>query len=221
MGIRFCFCLLVSLVCCISAEAQQYNTAAGLRIGGAGGVTAVQRIADHGSIEAFAVAGFNSGAFTITAIGRRHVPLITRQLNMFVGAGLHKGWGYEKDGKKGNPFGIDGQVGLEFNIKRATIAFDFVPQINLSGKVIPFALRNAVSFRYIIDQRKADLLVKLPWEDEAKQKDRLKKKRARQKAKKKNQKQRAKEGKSKWKMPWENDETFYEPNGNWDELASF
>lgn len=206
------------LFSCFSAFAQQYNTAAGLRVGGAAGISLAQRIADHGTIEAFAVSGFRTGAFTVTILGRRHVPLITKRLNMFVGGGFHKGWGYEDEGKKGNPFGIDGQAGLELTVKRMTVGVDFIPQLNLSGNVFPFALRQSVTVRYIIDKRKPDLLLKFPWEDEARQKERLQKKRQRQKDKKKRQKQRDKEGKSKWKMPWEKDETYYEPSGNWDEL---
>jgi len=215
---------LISLGFCLlflgTTNAQQYDSAAGLRVSGAGGITAVQRIADHGTVEAFAVAGFKSGAFTVTLLGRRHIPLISKQFNLFVGGGLHKGWGYENDGKRGNPFGIDGQAGVEFNIKRATIAYDFVPQINLSGNVLPFALRQSISVRYIILQRKPDLLLKYPWEDEARQKERLKKKRDRIKDRRKRQKQREKEGKSKWKMPWEKDNAYYEPTGKWQEFGT-
>jgi len=218
MNIQTCICLSFFLFLGVSGIAQQYNTAAGLRIGGAGGITLVQRIADHGSIEAFAVSGFNNDEFTVTVLGRRHVPLISKQLNMFVGAGFHKGWGYVDEDEKGNPFGIDGQVGIEFNIKRATLAYDLLPQVNLTGNVFPFALRQSVSVRYILYQRKPDLLFKFPWEDEAKQKERLKNKRERLKEKKKRQKQRAKDGKSKWKMPWEDDETYHEPSGNWIDL---
>jgi hypothetical protein len=207
---------------CLLATAQEYNTAVGLRVGGAGGLSLVQRIADHGSIEAFAVAGFNSDEFTVTVLGRRHVPLLTKRLNLFVGGGVHKGWNYvdeDDESNRQNPFGIDGQVGLELTIKRVTIGVDIIPQINLTGNVNAFTLRQSVTARYILFKRRPGLVMKYPWETEERQKERLKKKRARIKAKEKEKKKRARQGKSKWKMPWEKDNASFDPADEWNEIV--
>ena len=165
----------------IFANAQGYNTGVGIRLGRSAGLSLAQRVSPRHSVELLAANRFGTDAFTLTAIGRRHLPILLKQTNLFVGAGLHKGWGYEDEGERANPFGITGQVGLELSVKRATVAFDFLPQVHLSGRVVPVSFGSALTLRYVLDKRENDGL-KFPWENEEEYKQRQKEKKQRQKA---------------------------------------
>lgn len=184
--------LLLITVCSVAIcglGAQGYNTAAGLRIGAGAGLTVAQRIGPKHSVEIIGQNRFGTDAFTLTAVGRRHVALGLKRVNFFVGGGLHKGWGYEDEGKRGNPFGITAQGGAEVTFGRTSVSFDFLPQVHLSGRVVPASFGSAVALRYVIDQRKSDLNIRRPWESKEEAQDRRK---ARDKRRKARQKEKAK-----------------------------
>ncbi len=164
---------------------QGYNTAGGLRVGAGAGLDLVQRIGPKQSLELIAQNRFGTDAFTLTAVGRRHVALGLKRVNFFVGGGLHKGWGYEDEtrSKRGDPFGITLQGGAEVTFGRTNVAFDFLPQIHLSGRVIPASFGSAVSLRYVLIKRKSNVSIRRPWESKEEHKDRQKAREKRQKAK--------------------------------------
>ena len=70
---------------------------------------------------------------------------------------------------------------------RTNIAFDYLPQVHLSGRVVPVSFGSAVSLRYVIIRRKNDVSIRMPWhtkeEHKERQKDRQKRKKAKAKAK--------------------------------------
>ena len=180
----------LTLFCLAGASAQGYNTAVGLRVGRAGGLSIAQRVGKHVSAEAHLTTGLFDDGTTATLLARRHMPILLRRVNLFVGGGLHKGWNYvERDddgerlpGQRGDPFGIDGQVGAEVTFGRFSLAYDYLPQVHLSGRLNPFRLTQAVTLRYVIDKRDARMRVNIPWlkEDKSVERERRKRKRQRQ-----------------------------------------
>ena len=194
-----CLCVLIAaslVLCSTRGSAQAYDAAVGLRLGRASGVSYAQRIAKRISLEAQLAAGVFDDGFTVAVLGRRHLPILGNRVNLFVGGGMHKGWGYteqragEAAERTGNPFGLDGQVGAELALKRTNIAFDYSLQINLSGELNTFRPPGAaLTLRYVINKRTPNVKLRYPWEsaDEAKARrkarDRRKKDRARQKRK--------------------------------------
>ncbi len=187
-----CRWLLLGLVCLStlpSLLAQGYDAAAGLRVGAGAGLTYAQRFGSKYSVEFLGQNRFGTDAFTLAVIGRRHVPLALKRVNFFVGAGFHKGWGYEKEGRRGNPLGITAQGGAEITLGRTNVAFDFLPQVHLSGRVVPVSISSAVSVRYVIVKRKTNLSIRRPWESKEEMQDREnardKRRKARAKAKRK------------------------------------
>ncbi len=146
-------CLIVAFATALAA--QGYNTAGGLRVGAGAGLSLVQRIGPKQSFELIGVNRFGSDAFTLTLVGRRHVKLGLKRVNFFVGAGLHKGWGYEDldRTRRDNPFGVTLQGGAEVTFGRTNVSFDFLPQLHLSGRVVPVSFGSAVSLRYVIFKR--------------------------------------------------------------------
>ena len=191
--LRLLALVTVALFAGVSAgSAQGYNSAVGLRVGRAGGMSVAQRVGKHVSAEAHLTTGIFDDGTTATLLVRRHVPLLLKRVNLFVGGGVHKGWDYvERDeagdrlpGQRGNPFGLDAQVGAEVTFGRVNVAFDYLPQLHLSGRVNPLRLTSALTIRYVIDKRDAKLRIKLPWleEDKQVQRERRRRKRRRRRA---------------------------------------
>lgn len=172
------------------ARAQGYDLAMGLRVGRAGGMSLAQRLGKRVSAEAHLTTGLFEEGTTATLLVRRHVPIVLRRVNVFVGGGLHKGWGYvdldargeRLPGQRGNPFGVGVQAGAEVTLGRVNVAFDYLPQVHLSGRVNPFRLTSALTVRYVIDRRGSRLRVRLPWLEEDRGVQRARRKRKRQRA---------------------------------------
>ena len=148
--------LSVLAISCLHLNAQSYNTAAGMRLGTEWGLTVKQRVAKKTTIEAILQSSLQREEFTVTLLGEQHYPLITRRLNVYAGAGLHKGWHTAtiEDPEYKDPFGLSFVTGIEFSLGRLNLSYDFKPAVNISGGEQGFYSQTAVSMRYIINKRK-------------------------------------------------------------------
>lgn len=147
--------LFAFALCCLGLNAQSYNTAAGMRLGTEWGLTVKQRVAKKTTLEAILQSSLQREEFTITLLGEQHYPLISRRLNVYAGAGLHKGWrtntleeGYQ------DPFGLSFVTGIEFTLGRLNLSYDFKPAVNISGGEKGFYSQTGVSMRYVLVKRK-------------------------------------------------------------------
>ena len=177
--------LLAPLLCLLAvadAAAQGYDLAVGLRVGAGFGVSATQRIGRRHSLEAVGQNRFGTDAFTLTLVGRRHFNLGIRRVNFFLGGGVHKGWGYAEEGRRGDPLGLTGQAGAEVTLGRTTVALDVLPQLHLSGRVVPVSFGSAVAVRYVLLRRKRNLSIRRPWETREEQRQRERERDRRRKA---------------------------------------
>ena len=186
--------LVVTLALAYPSEvlAQGYNTAVGLRVGQGFGPSLTQRVGRRHTLEFIGQNRFGTDAFTLTAIGRRHFNLGLKRVNFFLGAGVHKGWGYVEEGVRANPLGLTGQVGAELTLGRTNVTFDFLPQIHLAGRVVPVSFGSAVGLRYVLVKRKSRLRFRMPWETAAEQRERERAAEQRRKAREKRRKTRRK-----------------------------
>ena len=185
--------LLAFVLTSVSANAQAYDTAIGLRVGSSGGLSFAQRLAKRFSIEAHVTAGLFEEGTTVRLLGRHHVGLLGRRFNLFVGGGLHQGFNYEprREGALlANPFGVNVQVGLEATFGRTNVAFDYLPQLNFGGRAPLVRVAPALTVRYVIDKRASLIQAKLPWN----RTDKEKRQRERQKARRKRKKDRERDG---------------------------
>ena len=156
--------------------AQSYFTAAGVRVGDGFGVTLQQRIAKKVTVEGILKNNQTRNEFSVTGLVERHVPLISRRLNFYVGIGLHKGFTNSRESDFESPFGVTGIGGLEFTIGKLNLSYDFKPALNLTGGEQTLYPETALSLRYVIVGNKV-------FKDMAKSK--RKKKRQKERAKKK------------------------------------
>ena len=140
--------LFAFLAIALSGYAQNYNTAAGIRISDGIGVTVQQRILDKLTVEGIAFTNVLNTHY-LAALGEYHGKLIRKGFNWYVGAGLHAG--IEKDVT--NPKGMLFVAGLEMKIKRVVISADVMPRINFVGGSQTFEFTPGFSARYILVER--------------------------------------------------------------------
>lgn len=154
--------LIIALIgLCGAGLAQSYNTAAGIRLGTDWGLTVRQRVYENISAEMLIISSLQRDEGMLTLMGLVHQPLIIRNLNLYIGGGLHTGWTTEeKDGVPvKNPFGLDLIGGAELTIARVNISWDFKPAINLVGGSTTFYSQTGISVRYALWKRE-----KYDWE---------------------------------------------------------
>lgn len=151
-------CFLAFLFVLQLGFSQSYNSAAGLRLGTGWGLTYAQRFAKKLTVEGILTSSFQRNETTVTGLVRQHYPVVTKRLNVYSGAGLHKGWVTNGDnGTYKNPFGITGVLGAEFTIARFNISYDFRPSINISGGEKTFYGHTGIAIRYVLVKRKIEM----------------------------------------------------------------
>ena len=139
----------------ISINAQAYMTAGGLRAGTDWGLTVQQRLTKNMTIEGIVQSSLQREEVLVTALAERHYALIFRGLNLYTGAGLHKGWLSEKQNSElvpldqKDPFGLTFIGGAELTLGRFNFSYDFKPAINVVGGEKKFYTQSGVSVRYV------------------------------------------------------------------------
>lgn len=150
--IRIKLLLLLSLVCSYSF-AQQYSTAAGVRLGGDIGLTLQQQVANNITVEALLQQRILQRQTTGTVLLEKHFPLAGKGFNLYAGAGPHIGhWG-RRNNKTGsdNPllYGATVIAGLELKLGKFLLSADYKPSINIKGGWQTFDSQTGLSARYI------------------------------------------------------------------------
>ena len=139
----------------IAIHAQAYMTAGGLRVGTDWGLTVQQRLSKNMTLEGIVQSSLQREEIMLTALAEQHYPLVFRGLNLYIGAGLHKGWLDNKQstdpipvGYK-DPFGLTFIGGAEITLGRFNFSYDFKPALNVVGGEKKFYSQTGVSVRYI------------------------------------------------------------------------
>ena len=133
---------------------------AGLRLGTEWGASVLLRLPQvhkNFTLEGVLQQSMSSDEGSLTILGRRHHPFLTRRLNIFMGGGLHFGWTNELDPETAeplsNPWGINGIVGAELTIGRTNLSYDIRPAIHIGGRSVGPKLQTGISIRYVISKR--------------------------------------------------------------------
>lgn len=141
--------LTLAILFCVntkSAFAQQYITAAGLRISNNHiGLSLQQRLLPKTTVEA--IAALNLRGVRATVLLEKHFPLATDNLNFYAGGGLHTGY----DLSAGRYAGADGIAGIEFKLPAAKwlVSLDINPALHF-GYTRVVDMRTAISVRKIL-----------------------------------------------------------------------
>jgi hypothetical protein len=187
--------LIFMLLLSVSGIAQKYSTAVGLRMGnGRYGISAKQRILR--SLAAEGIVSVGNQEVVGTVLLQKHIPLLGRGFNMYIGGGAHLG------GLKdyGPIMGVDAMVGLEMKVPFLpfTASVDFKPAYHIIHEDW-FDMNTAVSVRYIVGK------------DKKKQRQRARKKRRRRRERRKEREERREIRDEKRQD--QDDQTFWENIG--------
>jgi hypothetical protein len=140
----------------LSMSAQGYGTAAGLRIGSGIGITLQQQIALNTTIEGILQREFSNSDATLSLLYERHQNVLTKGLNIYAGGGVYYTW-IANDAnaivQPKNAFGLSPIAGAELTIGSFNVAFDFKPNIKLTGSGTGFQMQSALSVRYVLAGR--------------------------------------------------------------------
>ncbi|MEM6318220.1 MAG: hypothetical protein AAF960_11155 [Bacteroidota bacterium] len=149
--------ITITFLSAFSIFAQGYNVAGGIRMGTDWGVTAKYRFDKKMTAEAIiqSSASKNRDEVIITALVEKHNPLISKRFNFYTGAGLHKGWNNTVNAETTyqNPFGLTAIAGIEFNLGRTNVSWDFKPAFNLVGGERKMYTQSGISLRYVFEKR--------------------------------------------------------------------
>lgn len=139
----------------ISIQAQAYMTAGGLRAGTDWGLTIQQRLTKNMTFEGIVQSSLQREEVLITALAEKHHALVFRGLNLYTGAGLHKGFLNDPQTSEltptnyKDPFGITFIGGAELTLGRFNFSYDFKPAINVLGGEKKFYTQTGISVRYV------------------------------------------------------------------------
>ncbi|MBI9068341.1 MAG: hypothetical protein JEZ09_13690 [Salinivirgaceae bacterium] len=136
---------------------QEYENAIGLRGGLSTGITARHFLTKNTSVEGIAASRWSG--FNITGLYEiyQYRAFDVKRLNWYYGGGAHIGFwngnnvSWLDDNKDYTILGIDGIIGIEYNIKEipVNISVDWKPAFNLIGHTGLWPDGGAVSVRYI------------------------------------------------------------------------
>ena len=152
----FLILLTVVLVGGLTANAQDYKTAIGVRGGLANGLTVKHFISNNVAVEGIVSSRWQG--FSVTGLYEIHKQAFkTDRLNWYYGAGSHVGFwdGSNVDWSSNNDsytvIGVDGILGIEYNIKDIpiNISLDWKPTLNIVGYSGFWGDGGALSVRYI------------------------------------------------------------------------
>ena len=86
----------------------------------------------------------------------KHQPIITRNFNLFYGAGLSMNWFYENHeyASQRRKIGVPVQVGLEFTVGKINLSWDYTPILYISTNSNAFDTLKGLSVRYVFINKK-------------------------------------------------------------------
>ena len=138
--------------------AQSYFTTGGVRLGSDYGLSLKQRILKKTTLEAILSSEGNINSnLGLSLLYDRHRSILTRNFNLFYGAGFSWRWDYINDESgysKQTSFGIPLQGGIEFSIGRINLSWDYTPVLFISSKTNAFTSSKGLSVRYVFVNKK-------------------------------------------------------------------
>ena len=139
------------------------------------GLTFQQRLLKHTTAEGIFQSSLVREELMITGLVEHHFPLITKRLNLYLGAGFHKGFVTDKTAVYQSPYGMSVIAGAEFTIARFVISYDYKPAFNFSGGENSWYSQTGISVRYVFIKQNVFKKIKRRKERERKRRERIEK----------------------------------------------
>ena len=139
----------------ITSFSQSYFTTAGARFGTDWGISVQQKVLKHTTFEAIFQSSLTREELMLTGLLEQHFPLISKRLNVYLGAGYHKGFVTDINANYDSPYGLTLIAGAEFTLARFTVSYDYKPAFNFYGGENKWYNQSGISVRYVLIQQKA------------------------------------------------------------------
>jgi len=175
--------LIIIFLMSIQLFSQSYFTAGGARFGTDWGMTVQQRLLKHTTFEGIFQSSLFREELMLTGIFEHHFPLVTKRLNIYTGAGFHKGFITDNNIEYQSPYGLTLVTGAEFTIAKFVFSYDFKPAFNFAGGENPWYSQTAISVRYVFVKQNAFKKIKRKKERRKKHNEKQKRQKERQKNK--------------------------------------
>lgn len=154
---KFVLILTLLFVNVSRISAQSYRTAVGFRLGKQVTFSVSQRIAKKSTLDLYHESSlFSNQMFTGLAY-KKHFPLITKRLNIFLGVGPYHRFQAIQDASDVavsdyHTGGLIGLAGLDFTIGRFNIGYDIMPVVQMVGtdKSRLFSSYSGITLRYVV-----------------------------------------------------------------------
>jgi hypothetical protein len=157
MYYKICFYPFWALLFIHSTHAQTYFTTGGIRLGTDYGLSIKQFIMKKTTVEMILSTEDNAKTnLGLSFLLDKHQPIVTRNFNLFYGAGLSVNWFYENHEKasQGRKLGVPVQVGLEFTVGKINLSWDYTPILYISTNSNAFDTLKGLSVRYVFINKK-------------------------------------------------------------------
>ncbi len=176
MSVRFLFFIL-SLFISGNLFSQSYFTAGGARLGTDWGITFQQKILKYTTSEVIFQSSLVREELMLTGLIEHHFPVVTKRLNVYLGAGFHKGFVTDNSATYESPYGMSVVAGAEFTVARFVISYDYKPAFNFAGGENSWYSQTGVSVRYVFIKQNFIKKIKRRKERERRKRERIKKRR--------------------------------------------
>ena len=157
MNHKCCLFPLGFLLFISAGQAQTYFTTGGLRLGSDYGLSLKQFIMKKTTVELILATEDNPKTnLGLSLLFDKHQPIITRNFNLFYGAGLSMNWFYENHeyASQRRKIGVPVQVGLEFTVGKINLSWDYTPILYISTNSNAFDTLKGLSVRYVFINKK-------------------------------------------------------------------
>ena len=147
--------VIILFLSCFVANAQNYNTAIGIRFGSEIGLTVQQVIGKHQTLEGIISTGVRDRDAKLALLWEDHYPILSRRFNLYYGVGIN----YNLPGEQNASFvrqpGVTGLLGAEMSFGRYVFSIDTRPILNFRAGSSQCILENMAAFsvKYILVER--------------------------------------------------------------------
>jgi len=138
-----------------SFYSQSYFTAGGARFGTDWGISIQQKVFKHTTVEGIFQSSLFREELMLSVMPEYHFPVLSKRLNVYLGAGYHQGFNTSSDPVYPSPYGITVVAGAEITLARFVVSYDYKPAFNLYGGEHSWYNQSALSVRYVFVKQNA------------------------------------------------------------------
>ncbi len=147
--------VIILLISCFVANAQNYKTAIGIRFGSEIGLTIQQIVGKHQTLEGIISTGIRNKDAKVALLWEDHYPMLGKRFNLYYGVGVNFNLPNTQNTSFVRQPGATGLVGAELSFGRYVFSIDTRPIVNFRAGSSQCIFENMAAFsvKYILVER--------------------------------------------------------------------